>query len=563
MRSYLEITPKLGEKSLSTFLDSLFEAQTGYVYVPSIKRKVFIQKFFKWPEDRLLIIRHIKLLEHVEDVYLSPMLFNKPIISPESFKGTNYLWTEFDGETPNEPQIAPSIRLQSSTSGHEHWYWRLNTFATDIKLITDYTKRLAYSLNADLSAWDYQQILRPPNTTNHKRRVKTKLLEFNNTSYDIETFSTIPQLPLTEPIKLDLDHLPDLTLLIAKYTWNDDAIDLLTKDATVDRSAALVRLAFHCIENGLSNDETYVVIEYVDRRWGKYLNRTDRHKRLLGIISHVRNRLATAGEITHDTKIVYRFKDFLSTQIKLDWVIPGLIPVAGASMIFGPPGLGKSTWALRMSMAIAGGQIKFLTWDIVKQQKVLFLSLEMPHEELKSFFEDMKITNIEPLQENFHIWPIGYPYPLDTPDQQRELLKYIDMLGIELLVIDSLGVAMYGDVSNDNDIKRLNSFLNEDLRKKRGCGYFFVHHPRKPGVSDTKKPRDMYDSFGSSYIINNAQTIFNLNPAGSPGVVEVNIFKSRLSQEQQSFKLQRTSNRDFKLITKDTTGRIPFGSLGH
>jgi hypothetical protein len=546
------------------FLEDLFGEETGYVYAP-IKGRLFEPHFFKWPEKKEKLLTHILTKSQDAEVYIGPMLFKAAKVHPLTFKGTHYIWTEFDGNAPRTFDVEPTIRIQSSLEGYEHWYWRLDKFTADVDEITDITKRLAYQLEADLSVWDYATVLRPPGTFNHKRKAPVTVLRELDSAYPLDSFEFLPKLPDQVNVKVNSTTLPKVEHLIARYTWNDDAFDLLTKEAhelgapneTGDRSGALYRLGMYCAEMGMSNDEIFVILKHVDARWKKYHGRTDADKRLVGLVSSIRTKKAAQYEVSESSGI-YRLKDFLKTKIKLKWIIPGLLPVAGSGLIFGPSAVGKSTFTLRMLIAIATGAERFLDWEIEREQKVLFISLEMPHDELDLFIQDMNLSEaeLEKLQENFFIWPIGHAYPFDTKDQQIELLKYVDQFGIELVTIDSLGVSTYGSISNQDDMKRLFSFLNEDLRKARGCGYFLIHHPRKPGVSDVRKPQDFYDAYGDTYIINNAQTVINLNPVSGTRK-RVNVFKSRLSVDQRSFDIKQLSDRSFEVVETKVTKKEP------
>lgn len=540
------------ELSTSDFVNELFDGEEGVVYAPYVKGNRFYQQFFQWPKQKDNLIEALTTNDR-RDVYLSPSLFSKAIILPTTFKGTRYVWTEFDGKLPEDPPpVEPTIRIQSSDEGYEHWYWRLDHWETDPNKITSITKRLAYHLQADLSAWDYAQILRPPGTLNYKYKEPKKVfvVSSNGQVYNIDVFKEIPEPPSQIDITINKSNLPKIDKLIATYKWTDDAYDLFTKTLTAPkRSTQLTRLTYELIEMGMSNEEIFVLLRDADRRCKKFYNgnvrRNDADKRLLGLISYCRGRKAKQLEIT-DKSTVYRFNDFLETEIEMKWVIPGILPVAGSGVVFGPSAVGKSTWALRMGIQIACGESEFLGWPIERSQKVMFVSLEMPHDELKFFINQMNLPAAKKakLQENFFVWPIGHPYPFDTPDQQLEILSKIDQFGIELIIIDSLGVSTYGSINSQDDNKKLFSFLNEDVRGKRGCGYFFVHHPRKPGVNEVKKITDFNDAYGDSYIINNAQTVIMLTPV-SVNRVKVSIPKSRLAQDQQSFYLLRTNNRDF------------------
>jgi hypothetical protein len=537
------------------FLADLFDGQEGIVYAP-IKGKTWEQHFFEWPLEREKLERHLKDYDK-RDVYLSPVLFNERRIAPETFKGTNYLWTEFDGALPpNKDVIQPTMRVASSIEGHEHWYWKLDSFVTDKVLIEDLTRRIAYHYGADLSVWDYQNVLRPVDTWNHKRNKPVTLLDQNESVYSVNDFLWVPIPPAGSKVSISLGGLPSKDDILKKYNWKFDALDLLFKDtiATGSRSDALVRLGHECIEVGLSNEETYVLLEDRDTVWGKFVGRTDRQKRLEDIIASVRRKKSVTAEIVHGAPEVYRFGDFMRTNINLKWAIEGLLPVAGSMVIFGKPGIGKSTFSLRLAMALSLGKDSFLLWRIITKQRVLFVSLEMQHYEVKEFFKDMAIDegDQEQLQEQFFIWPIGNPYPFDTPDQQIELIKYIKMHKIEVVIIDSLSIAMYGSVKDDDAIKKLNSFLNEDVRRDLKCSYIFIHHPRKKGIDDRNSKDDQDDSFGSTYINANAQTVMVLSQRPSSTRVHVKLLKTRMSIGMKDFEIERTPNRGFVLVGSAT-----------
>lgn len=562
--------PQEGLKLSNEFLDDLFGDHEGYVYSP-IKGDRWEQHFFEWPTEREALERHIDDYTN-RDVYISPVLFTEKAIRPDTFKGTNFLWTEFDGAVPKEA-IPPSLKVLSSVDGHEHWYWKLQSFVTDREYIERFTKNIAYAYGADLSVWDYQNVLRPPDTWNHKRNRPVTLLSKSDVSYSLTDFMAVPTAPTSESVSVTLGTLPPKEAILAKYKWQPDTLDLLGKVLTQDRSKALFRLACDAAETGCSNEEIYVLVEDRDRVWGKYVGRSDRQKQLENLISRARTKHAINVEITHTVPEVYRFGDFMKTDIKLRWVIEGLLPVAGSMVIFGTPGVGKSTFSLRLAVNICLGKEEFLVWPIKTKQRVLFVSLEMQHYELKEFFEDMAfdLETQEALQQNFFIWPIGTAYPLDTPDQQIEFLKYLDLHKIDLVIIDSLSLSMYGSVKDDDDVKRLNSFLNEDVRRDRKCGYIFIHHPRKQGFEKRELGQD--DSFGSQYINANAQTIVILQQkSGSPRLV-VSVEKSRMKFGAGSYELERTPDRGFKLagatnapviINGETASEQPAnaGSLG-
>ncbi len=539
------------------FLTDLFGDQEGIVYSPVIVNRsterpdgYFKQHFFQWPQEADKLERHIEDYDK-RDVYISPALFSERRISRDTFKGTNYLWSEFDGTVPTDV-IEPTIKVATSGPGHEHWYWKLDNFETNVDVVQDLTRRIAYHYGADLSVWDYQNVLRPPDTWNHKRNKPVTSLNKSNAVYTLEPFLWLPIPPAGSKVDISIGRLPPRDIVLAKYKWTFDALDLLFKDEIPrgKRSDAMAKLVHECLELGLSNEETYVLLEERDSVWKKYTGRTDRKKRLEATIANVRARKSFVAEVTQGAPEVYRFGDFMRTNINLKWAIEGLLPVAGSMVIFGRPGLGKSTFSLRLAINLALGKEKFLLWNIITQQRTMFVSLEMQHYEVKQFLEDMNLPQEDyaALQENFFLWPIGNPYPFDTPDQQIELIKHIKTHKIEVVIIDSLSIAMYGSVKDDDAIKRLNSFLNEDVRRDLKCSYIFIHHPRKNPNGDPRKDDGQDDAYGSTYINANAQTVVNLMARPGSNRIHVKLLKTRMSTGMEDFYIERTPDRGFQLV---------------
>src|SRR5690606_15756659 len=110
----------------------------------------------------------------------------------------------------------------------------------------------------------------------------------------------------------------------------------------------------------------------------------------------------------------FRYLDFLHTDIKLEWVLEGLVEKAGLSVVSGPPSHGKTTFALNEIIALIN-RPKFLVWNVQFQPKILFVSLEMGHAELKHFaqqlHENLSEEEAERLQEYFFLYPVGHALP--------------------------------------------------------------------------------------------------------------------------------------------------------
>jgi hypothetical protein len=176
------------EEELTEFYEYLWgvEAVTEdptFVYIPVEHEGIWTPYMFAWPRQKKAVVRHTLKWSAVKaNVFFSPALYKaaKPI--KENVLGSWSLWVDFDGNAPQEwdEDVAPrpTLVVQSSIERHEHCYWRLDEFLTDIEQLEDRNRALAYLMHADTSGWDADQILRPIRTTNHKRNMPVIVKEW-------------------------------------------------------------------------------------------------------------------------------------------------------------------------------------------------------------------------------------------------------------------------------------------------------------------------------------------------------------------------------------------------
>lgn len=165
---------------LGSFFDYFWGEEKGYVYLPVEYEGQWTTFMFAWPRQRNAVIRHVLKWSAISaNVFFCPALFDVARPTKENVSKTNVLWVDFDGNAPekwpHEGVPEPTLIVQSSIPGHEHCYWRLDEPLDVISTIEDRNRALAYTLHADTSGWDADQILRPIHTTNHKRGVPVTL----------------------------------------------------------------------------------------------------------------------------------------------------------------------------------------------------------------------------------------------------------------------------------------------------------------------------------------------------------------------------------------------------
>lgn len=540
------------EADLLRFFELMYAGEEGYAYSPTKdpQSDAFNQEFFHWPTERQALVAHVLHSSTTHEVYYSPSLFKSASGEKEEFKGSNYVWCEFDGNAQGTlPDLPPpSIKVQSSLGGNQHWYWKLDHFETDIAVLEDINQRIAYSANADLACWNANRVLRPPGTTHHESgRTTLTLYDVPHPLTNAE-FGVIPELTFVMANDEDITNVPQPLDVLMKYPWTGESAQLFRENAIPkgQRSGALTKLCHFCIEKEMNNAETLAILLNADSRWGKFAHRKDRNKQLVGIINYCRSRhpIAPVEKETSSELRVYTYSEFMATKIEVNWAIPGLVHQKGIVVLSGPPGVGKSMATMRFAEAMSTGK-PFLKWEAPEKKKILFISMEMPHEEIKVFLDTMKMKEDENL-DNFQIMPVGSSLKLTNKKVQEMLRKAMDEYGPDGVVFDSLGSAVSDDLSSDKIIFETLEFVDRVVRDEFGAFAWFLHHNRKAQATN-KKPNKLEDMYGSQYIGARLTTGITLWP-GSNGNIEVSCPKLRLAAPFKTFYVQRTNDLNFKML---------------
>lgn len=585
-------------KGLGDFYDLLWEKQKGYVYLPNrdpSKNKDdsdYWQKvMFSWPDERSKLIQYtLAKSAQGKDVYASPVVFNERRPIQENIKGSYTCWVDFDGNAPAEwpsastPQEAqegtlaslaalegtpvPTLRILSSRKGHEHVYWRFSEFITDIQFISDTNRALAYKLKADTSGWDPNQVLRPPYTTNYKHDLPVNIEASTEYAYTREHFSAFKKVKQLVSESIELNDIPEVTRVVAKYKFDDYNYELFTRPEVEEgkRSSALMALGYFGAEVGMTDEEIYSILINADDRWGKFKHRSDRKLRLTDIINRARQKypsgvsseettlrglLSSAENVEQVDELVYGFRTFNLLDIKIDWIIEGLLERQGIGMVVSSPGIGKTQFTLQFGIACGLGT-DFLGFRIERTFKILWLSLEMHGPALQFFTKQMAKAytpeQLQVLEDNLKIVPMGSILPLDHPEGRKFLEALIDEYKPDGIFIDSIGKVTNESLSNEVKAKELNIYYAK-LRKKYDVFLWFVHHNRKAN-GDNKKPRDLADIYGNMYIQQDLTTAVSLWREKGETDIEVSFIKSRLAKEPHPFIVRRNDSLHFEKVVK-------------
>lgn len=559
---------------LNQFFDTIFGEQKGWAYTATKepqedKKGDWEKKFFKYPEQKEEMIEFIITSSASKDVYYSPALYksdrSEETITKEDFYGTCFVWADFDGGLPDEEKLAkvpkPTLKIRSSEGQRQHWYWNLNFCETDPDALEKITRALTYHLGADLSGWDYQQVLRPPGTIHHGSGKTVTILEHDKSHrVSIEAFMDIPEVPdYIWDVDINEKELEPPSLILFQYKMPKNHAQLILKkeQPVGKRSSALMAVGYACAEAGMNNTEIYSVIKNCDMRWKKFVNRGEQgqKKQLISIIRRVRQKfpLRVKDEI-EDALPYFKWGEFASMDIKVEWIVPGLIQKNGIPFITGLAGVFKTHLTFNLACHMVLGK-KFLHWEFSRPMTLCIISNELSPPETKEQLEliTQQFSEEEQmiLAKNLHIIPLGARLPLNKPKVQNMLLQRLEQFGPEGLFFDSLGQSIDESPNSDDIVNGVFDFIKRRVNQQYDAFSWFIHHNRKAQIGN-KKPKDLSDLYGSAYIANNASLVLNLwKDAPSSSIAEADYLKVRFDRTPDSFKLKRLSPVGFELVSNN------------
>jgi AAA domain-containing protein len=538
-------------QTLDEFFGFIYGDETGYCYLafkaPGNSHQ-FRQEFFQWPEDKFKIVDRCLNQKAHSEVYFAPALFSKAEAKKEFVKGAYVFWAEFDGTIPKDLKGIPnpSLRVRSSADGHEHWYWRLDSFV-DSPTLEKANRALAYMLGADSSGWDANQILRPPETLNHKRSKSVAVVGKSNTQFPSEYFAGLPEPP---PIQVapTPEKIPAVEDVIARHPFSIPAWKLFKHGVPEgQRSDGLMSLGYYCAEMQMGNTEIFAILLNADARWGKFQGRLDRDKRLMEIVTKSRAKYPLKGKKTaSDPLVPIGALSLIQSEVNLEWVWEGLLQRGGYLLLTGPSGVGKTQLSLDFGASAALGR-NFLDTTTKGPIKIGFFSLEMGLVDLKHFVQSQFIhytqDELKILEENLRFYPLGEPLYLNRDEEKNRIEDTIKKEGLQGIIIDSLGSTTEGELGEERDTKNLMDWLDR-VRQQYEIFAWVVHHHRK-ATGENKKPNKLSDVYGSQYITARATTVLCLWDAGVPQSLDLLPLKIRLAAKPDKISVYRDQNLHF------------------
>jgi hypothetical protein len=168
--------------------------------------------------------------------------------------------------------------------------------------------------------------------------------------------------------------------------------------------------------------------------------------------------------------------DFWDTDHKeAEWIAEPIIAARRSTAMFAPGGTGKSLLALYVSACVATGSMLFGRQGTPKS--VLYLDYEMTADDLAERLEQMGFGADADLA-NLHYALLPSLPPLDDPEGGKAVVRLAEMVGAELVVIDTFGRAVHGDENDADTVRSFYRWTGLHL-KHAGRAFLRVDHAGK------------------------------------------------------------------------------------
>ena len=254
------------------FLELLFGTNKGFLCLattdPRAPKTSFKQRFFEWPRESIKAENYILSVEVHHNVYFCVNLLSQMERKKANCLPTDIVWADLDETNPDALKTLPPPIVIQSSPGRWQAFWRL-TSKLDPFDAERYSRRIAYSIEADLSGWDLTQLLRVPLTKNFKYHPPSEIVleRALETKAQPELFEKAMEAPPEEAPLTDLPT-PEAPQqpedIIAHYHTKLDMPKFLAMythepDEDADWSKLLWTLEIMCFSAGMTSEEVFII----------------------------------------------------------------------------------------------------------------------------------------------------------------------------------------------------------------------------------------------------------------------------------------------------------------
>jgi hypothetical protein len=203
-----------------------------------------------------------------------------------------------------------------------------------------------------------------------------------------------------------------------------------------------------------------------------------------------------------------------STPAPREWLVEDLIPKNHAASWYGAGGSAKSMLAMHLGLSVADPKVTEWFGYEIQTVPVIYLDFELDKDEQhRRVLELCAGAGMEP-PENFYYLNAS---ELPTAEAFELARAECERLGVEFLMVDSVGFALDGDAEVSKDVL---AFFKQYINplKSGGVTPLLIDHQAK--IIKGEKYGDK-EAFGSVYKTNNVRSAFQLRGESSEGEIAV------------------------------------------
>lgn len=478
----------------------------------------WVDKVFKWPEEQPKVADALERAKSsAKDVYWAPSVFTKPRRDRKVAARTDMLWADLDEVEPDSiPKHLKPTAVWESSPGRYQALWKMST-DLDPAVQQDLNQRLTYAIGADKGGWDTTQVLRTPDTHNHKyeNAPAVRLLYLNG--HQINPSIVIEDLPEISSPELGGQKLPDPKLYLARFKLNARTKELMkARHASVgQRSDRLWELECLLAEAGMAPEQIAAVAQRTV--WNKFKGRRDEVRRLLIEAAKAHEH---AGVLIPDDGEAFEviegedtehhgpedWTSFDRTHQPITWMVADIWGESEVGFISGLPKSYKSWLALDLAVSVATGT-RFLDTFQARKHNVLLIQEEDPRPVLQDRL--VKIGAAKGLVGATVTGKTTFDYVYDLPDNLyvisnqgfsiseewlEQLEVWITERDVKMCILDPLMMIAGGGFDEFKAFEFMEKVLKplKRVRARTGAAIVLVHHHLK-GSTDAGA-KSMYGS---------------------------------------------------------------------
>lgn len=157
-------------------------------------------------------------------------------------------------------------------------------------------------------------------------------------------------------------------------------------------------------------------------------------------------------------------------------ILSGLWSRGEWAYLTGRAGKGKSWMGFTLIDAIKGGR-KFLGFDTHgADMRIGIITPEIGPDEVQARFQKLSGGTLHPGLALFHKQNLPAGFDLGMEQTRRAVLRWIDDLGLELIVVDPLTACYHGQLWGPPIIPLIQFFFDLPRLTRTGCGLLLIHH---------------------------------------------------------------------------------------